>query len=377
MRDRMQIVGQPDEHVRLTHRRRRTARAGLAYARAMFHEFRWTLLLLLIAMVFGAAVIGLTPGVLIADRRPTVGTSLYGAWMAMLGQAPGPPPEGAWHLMLLYGLYPPLGFILIGEGIVRLAILMVSRRQGQKEWMKVMASTYRDHVILCGLGRLGVRVLEELVAAGQDVVVLERRRANRFIERAKALGAPVLIRDMKEDASLIDAGVAHAAAVVIATNDDIANLEVAIDARRLNPKIRVVMGLFDQQLAAKITDALDVDVAFSASALAAPLVAALSRRSKVLSTTIIAGVSHVAFEVAVEERSRLADKRVDEVEATYRGRVLALTRRAGATESPPSAASLVRGGDALIFHTASDQLGAIAQAAKPAGVGTLATARSS
>ena len=30
--------------------------------------------------------------------------------------------------------------------------------------MRVMASTYRDHVVLCGIGHLGIRVLEELCA---------------------------------------------------------------------------------------------------------------------------------------------------------------------------------------------------------------------
>ncbi|NJL18652.1 MAG: hypothetical protein HC938_17335 [Nitrospira sp.] len=42
--------------------------------------------------------------------------------------------------------------------------------------------------------------------------------------------------------------------IVIATNDDMANLEVALDARRLNPKIRVLMRLYDQQIAAKIAE---------------------------------------------------------------------------------------------------------------------------
>ena len=84
---------------------------------------------------------------------------------------------------------------------------------------------------------------------------------------------PILIRDMKEDQALIDAGVAHARAIIIATNEDMANLEVALDARRLNPKIRILMRMFDQQIASKIKDAFAIDHAFSSAALAAPIVA--------------------------------------------------------------------------------------------------------
>ena len=136
--------------------------------------------------------------------------------------------------------------------------------------------------VLCGIGHLGFRVLEQLVAAKLEVVAIEKNGDGRFIAMAKNLGVPVLIRDMKEDQSLIDAGIQRARAIIIATNDDMANLEVALDARRLNPHIRVLMRLFDQQIAGKIADAMMVDAAFSSSALAAPLVAALSLETRVL-----------------------------------------------------------------------------------------------
>jgi hypothetical protein len=55
---------------------------------------------------------------------------------------------------------------------------------------------------------------------------------------------------MKEDQALIDAGIEHATAVIVCSNDDVSNLEVAIDSRRMNPKVRIVLRLFDQQLAA-------------------------------------------------------------------------------------------------------------------------------
>lgn len=339
-------------------------RVGMLYARAMGYEFRWTLAILAAALVAGAAVIYTTPPALLDNKPPTIPTAVYGAWMAMLAQPIVSQPPAALRLMVLFAAFPVLGFLLIGEGIVRLALLMVSRKYRQKEWTKVVAATYRDHVILCGLGHLGCRVLEQLVAGGTPVVVLEKRRANPLLVRARELAAPVLIRDMKEDQALIDAGVKHAQAVVIATNDDMANLEVALDARRLNPSIRVVMRLFEQQLAAKIAGALAVDVAFSSSTLAAPLVAAMSLRTKVLSAAAIGGVAHVVTELAAEAGSLIAGRRVDELETAHGGRVLAITPPGGACQSPPGPGAVVGPGDTVVFHIPSARLAALSAAGR-------------
>ena len=117
----------------------------------------------------------------------------------------------------------------------------------------MVASTYRDHVVLCGLGHLGIRILEQYVQAGVGVVVIEKDEQNHFLAKAREWNVPVLLRNMKEDQGLIEAGIARTPApVVIGTNDDIANLEVALDARRMNPRIRILIRLFDQQLAGKL-----------------------------------------------------------------------------------------------------------------------------
>ena len=344
-------------------RRRRDFRTGWLYALAVGYEFRWTLLALLAATAIGAAVFAFGP--VDNGARPVFWRALYGAWMALLAQqffAPGP-----WYVALINAIYPLLGVVLIGEGIVRLGWLMISRRRGEKEWMKVMASTYRDHVIIAGLGHLGFRIYEQLRDADVDVVILDSDDDNPFVIQAKADGAAVLIRDMQEDQSLIDAGVQHARAIIIATNKDMANLEAALDARRMNPNIRVVMRLFDQRIAEKIRGALTVDVAFSSSSLAAPIVAAMALETKVLSSIVIGGVPHVVSELKISPNSALAEKRVDEIELGYSLRVLA---RTGANDSrlqsPPAPATVVQAGDTLVVHTATNQLASLGAATSSA-----------
>jgi len=337
---------------------RRIRTAGL-YLRAIVFEFRWTLLGLAFVLALGTFLYLHTPSEFETHPR-TFLNALFATWMAMLAQPINSPPT-TWYLNLLCGFYPVIGFVLIGEGVVRLALLMISKRRGEKEWMTVLASTYRDHVVLCGLGHLGYRVLEQLMHGGVPVVVLEKVADNPFVTQARAFKVPILIRDMKEDQALIDAGIQRAGAVIICSNDDISNLEVAIDSRRMNPKIRIVMRLFDQQLASKIAGALTVDAAFSSSALAAPVVAAMSLHTSVLSSMSLDGTTYVAAEVFVEDSSKLVGKTVAAIEGQFGLKVLA--RRAhGAAAQNVGGHVAVAAGDTLIVHTAAEHLAEIASA---------------
>jgi Trk K+ transport system NAD-binding subunit len=218
--------------------------------------------------------------------------------------------------------------------------------------MNVKASTYRDHVVLCGLGHLGYRVLLHLVAQKQDVVCIEKHENGRFVSPAKLLGVPVLIRDMKDDDALIAAGVPVARVLLAATNDDIANLEVALDARRMRPSIRVAIRLFDQQLAEKLRQTFAFDSVFSSSALAAPAVAAIAFDRRILASFDVGGVATVAAEVTVSER--LAGRTVASVEAAHQARVLGVTGEAGTRAVGPDVP--LRAGDRLVVHVAADAL---------------------
>ena len=332
------------------------------YAKVLLGEFRWTLLILGTAIVISASLHCLKGQPLPGGQRPSIGISIYAAWMSLFAQPLYTPPA-PWYLLLAYAIYPVLGFILIGEGVVRLSLLMISKRRGEKEWMLVMASTYRDHVVLCGLGHLGFRVLEQLVKSGTPVVVLERSENNPFIVQAKAMDVPVLVRDMKEDQALIDAGIKEAGAIIIASNDDISNLEVAIDSRRMNPKVRIVMRLFDQQLASKIAGALTVDAAFSSSALTAPVVAAMSLQSNILSSLTIGGESYAVAEVTVAEGSRLVSINISQLESEFEARVLALTTKIGPAQPNPCGTTTIAPGDKLVVHIAARKLSTFSAAA--------------
>lgn len=252
-------------------RHRTDPRTFVLYARTLLARFNVTLAVLSVLVIAGGVAFVFTPVQALGGRPPSAYQAFYATWMALIAQQVYSPPD-AWYIAAIYAVYPLFGAVLLGEGIVRLGLLLFSRERGDSEWIKIMASTYRDHIVICGLGHLGGRIWQLLHARGDAVVLIEKDPNARFVAEARAAGAPVLLRDMKDDQALVDAGVAHAKTIIIASNSDIANLEVALDARRMNPKIRVLMRMFDQHLALKFKDAMGIDEAFSSTALAAPIV---------------------------------------------------------------------------------------------------------
>lgn len=200
------------------------------------------------------------------------GEELYGMYTQLFFE----PTQTLPHAPLARAVFwvtPVFGALLLVRGVLRVGASIFDVEERRKLWVRIMSERQKNHIVVCGLGNVGVRVVEALAKLGAPVVAIERRRAESFGEMVEALGVPVIYGDARRDELLIDAGIRKAKAVVCATDDDLTNLEVAIDARRENPGIRVVMRMFDQRVAGKMRSALDVDETFSTSALAGPLVA--------------------------------------------------------------------------------------------------------
>lgn len=215
-----------------------------------------------------------------------------------------------WLLQLFYWLLPPLGLGVILDGIVRFSYYILRRDENSKEWMQAMAKTYSNHVVLCGFGRIGLRVLQQLMQLGEDVIVLEKNAESPNLPFARKNNIPLFIGVGREEGILEELSVTHAKSIILATDDDLANLEMALDARKLNSKIRVVMRMFDQELASKIREAFDIQLAFSTSALAAPLFATSSSDSSIINSFYIDDKLLVMAEISVLPKSKLIGRDV-------------------------------------------------------------------
>jgi voltage-gated potassium channel len=263
----------------------------------------------------------------LGERHADFGADLYGMYTQIFFEPTAPLPRSP-IARAVFWITPLLGAALLARGVFRVGGSLFDVEERRKLWVKIMTDEMKEHIVVCGLGHVGVRVMESLVALGKSVVAIELRREDSFGTIAEALGVPVLYGDARRDEILIDAGVRRARAIVCATNDDLANLEVAIDAKRENPAIRVVMRMFDRRMAEKMRTALDVDETFSTSALSGPLVALQATEPGVLAVYPLEdGSMRVAMEVPAP--SGWLGKSVAACEDVIDGRVVGVRRKGG------------------------------------------------
>ena len=130
-----------------------------------------------------------------------------------------------------------------------------------------------DHVIICGLGHVGYRIALILTRLGRRGTIIARE-VRKDWQAAVESHFTVIVGDAREDELLCQAGIRQAQAILAVTNDDLANVSIALDAQRLNPRIAVTVRVFDQNLAAHLEKTIQIQRALSASALAVPAFAA-------------------------------------------------------------------------------------------------------
>jgi Trk K+ transport system NAD-binding subunit len=200
------------------------------------------------------------------------------------------------------------------------------------------------HVVVCGLGNVGFRVVEELLHAESRVVVIESDRNNRFLASARRLGAVVVMGDATVPEVLRQARAGAARAVVAATSQELANVEVALLARELNPAQRVVVRLSDAELAETLREAANVRLALSVPGLAAPAFVAALLGDRVQCVVRIGGRLLMVVEVAVPEGDeRLEGQSVAAVAAEFDLVPVALVGADGEIRSRPMDLRLAAG----------------------------------
>jgi voltage-gated potassium channel Kch len=127
---------------------------------------------------------------------------------------------------------------------------------------------HSGHVIVCGLGRLGYFIAEGLLDRGERVLVVEQNEASGAFDGLRRRGAEVYVGDARMPRVLRDVGVTRAKAVYSVIANDFTNLEIGLNARSIDPTIRLVLRLFDQEMSQRVRENLDIQLTFSMSAIA-------------------------------------------------------------------------------------------------------------
>jgi voltage-gated potassium channel len=315
----------------------RTLNANFRRLRAIVTRLRWPLLTLLAVLVFGTLTFWLG-GV----QRDPVRALIYTINLVTLNiELEWLPDALPMRLAVLAVLIGSVAAFAGGA-----ANVIEYARDPQLKQM-TLASTFSNHVIVCGLGRVGYRVASELLELGDSVVAINAVERDELAGSLKRAGVPVLIGDARQSDTLISAGIKQASSLVACTSDDLTNLDIALDARELNPNIKIVLRMFDQKLAERIRRGFNIKTAYSVSALAAPALAAAATRAKVdysfkLDGKLMNVVSHT---IAAE--SRFAGRTIKALEDETSCAVIGIDEIGSTLRMNPSHEYVIKAGDKL------------------------------
>ena len=127
-----------------------------------------------------------------------------------------------------------LGFVGIGTFATiatRAVQLLVTTDSLRQRAMERRIGRLSGHYVVAGYGRLGQRIVRDLVSAGRDVVVIDRD--DEPVALLEADGLPHVHADAEEEAALLAAGIERAAGLVLVLPQDAANVFVALTAREV------------------------------------------------------------------------------------------------------------------------------------------------
>jgi Trk K+ transport system NAD-binding subunit len=332
--------------------------------RVLLRQFYVPLLLLVVSVLLGGLLFHLLYRHAQVEKL-TYAESVY-AIFAMIFFGANIPFPAEWYLQIFFFVMPVVGLALVVQGVINFGVMLFNKSTREGEWQVAIASTYKDHVIVAGLGRLGYRTVQQLLDFGEEVVGIEVNAEAEFVRRVMDLTVPVIFGDATRSDVLEQAGVERASAVITCTENDLANLEIALNARELRPEIRVVLRMFDQDLAEKVARGFDIHTAFSTSALAAPAFAGAATRSDISHAFYVGDQLLNVSSITINPRSALIGRHLRDLEHELDFSVL-LHRRRGLADLHPDPDIALETGDHLCVFASLDVLNRLSRLNRPAG----------
>ena len=205
------------------------------------------------------------------------------------------------------------------------------------------------HVVMVGLGAVGMQVLEGLLARGRDVVVVERDETNRYLNQVRQRGVPLVLGDSTLGQTLDSVNLSRAASVAIVTSDDLTNIETGLAVRdRLGGRwaeVPVVLRVYDRELGRRLEQSFEFRHVWSTVAIAAPWFVGAALGLEVLYSFYVGSHPFLLARLEVRHGGGLEGLAMSELSA--RIRVVAIDRAAsrGELEHPPRRETRLEAGD--------------------------------
>jgi voltage-gated potassium channel len=319
----------------------RALKSNLRDTVLLFREFRSPLLL------FSAAIIGMGAlyyfiAMQTGDTISGVAEGIYIVLTATFLQPFGSFQHSPFLQIILF-LMPLVGVGTLAQGLADFGVLLFNRRARGKDWEMAVASTFQNHMILVGLGHLGFRVATQLHQMDQEVVAVELSPSAELVASIRQLDIPVIPGDGTKEEMLEAAGIRHARAIVLCTQNDSLNLQMAVKARGINPNIHVVIRIFDNDFAAALQKQFGFS-AISATGMAAPVFAAAASGVNVTPPIMVEGHPLCFGTIAFAACAPTVGISLHDLEKQYRVSAVML-RRGGDSMWHPSGEEVIQAED--------------------------------
>ena len=167
--------------------------------------------------------------------------------------------------------------MLVGAGMIGLFYALLNDfilGTRLREYWDAARIPQRNHYIICGLGGIGVQIAKQLQANGHEVAVIDSDPNNRFLSTARSLKIPVIQGDASLSSILEEANIKQAEALLAVTSSDMSNLEIALSAKGLAPKLPVIVRNQDPHFALMVQQVFEFEAVLSPTEIAAPAFAA-------------------------------------------------------------------------------------------------------
>lgn len=220
-----------------------------------------------------------------------------------------------------------------------------------------VASTLNNHIILIGLGHLGYRVALKLHEIGETIAVVEFSTEADTVTTVKSWGIPVIHEDATRPATLEAVNIKNARAIIMASQNDAMNLQIALKARSLNPNIQVVIRIFDDDFAHALQEQFGF-IALSATEMAAPVFAAAAAGVDVTNPISVEGQLLSLARITISKDAPFTNKTIGYVEDKYHLSIV-LHRHNGKSEMHPTNTTDLHVGDVLAVLGVPEQLNQI------------------
>jgi voltage-gated potassium channel len=222
-----------------------------------------------------------------------------------------------------------------------------------------------NHVVVCGLGRVGRSIADSLAAQGREVVVIDRR-PDRLAD------SPYLYveGDATADDVLREAGIERAVVLVSALATDADNLFVTLSSRALRPDLFIVARAYVEESEAKLMQA-GADRVVNPQSIGGKRMAAFVAQPHVAEfLDVVMHDGSLEFrleEVEVAAGSPLADVslRAAHIRDRTGALVLAMRESDGTFTTNPAPETILTVGQILIAIGTEEQLQALVGAAGP------------